>query len=55
MAACDTRCLPAPIPLPKLSQPNSFMKILVLRGADPVAIADVVSLQLYEATSTESP
>ena len=47
--------LPTPIPLPRLSQPDSFMTTLVLRGVQPVAIADVVSLQLYETTSTDSP
>jgi uncharacterized protein DUF4347 len=47
--------LPDAILLPRLSQPDSLMTTLVLRGVDRVAIADVVSLDLYQATSVESP
>jgi hypothetical protein len=34
--------------------PNALMNFLSLRGVDPVAIENVVSLQLYEATSLDS-
>ncbi len=47
--------LPDAIALPRVSQPDSFMTTLILRGVARVAIADVVSLQLYETISVESP
>jgi hypothetical protein len=47
--------LPHAIALPRVSQPDSFMTTLILRGVDRVQITDVVSLQLYATTSVESP